>query len=582
MVIHRRIALNSRRLRDQVQELGGLVSEIVADYATAHNRMLLDSLLEREAEAHALPIAETGIKPFKLDTWMSHAPSDLPPYNFAEAFAQFSFNTFLTRPEAVACNIKVAVECSRATRLQLFSVNITKSVRADEFEQVQLAASDATFSQLREAWSVTLRQTVKTAFKDAGKGAYNLKEKDFDGYDVSKLRRFLTAARFRQEDALRNLVESSCHRLVNFLERRLVPPARIVSPANVELHPAEDLSDLGLKKSTAAVFQLEVAVTPQGVFQYTVDPQAFVAAVMSSFDAGLSKVAALPQLASCVMDSLQWSPTPLIKAPKLEDPVIAALRERLYAAISKAVEPLKEYIALYAQFTPVLTMDAKAYIAGIEANEELTLNDLRKELAIHTKERDNIVANVPQGVCVGGFQVDCSKVLTVLLAKKDFILDQLKGVLARKPAAICERVATKFKEMDRAIQAKSTDPETLKAQRDLIHGVGKFCAEMLATLSEATPFFEAMEDMRLVMSETAVEAKAAAQFWPNRIRNTVFNVEESHAADEQRYKAELKESQQAFERTLVDLQTSVTNLQNNTDLSAVAATHAQARAHTAR
>lgn len=217
----------------------------------------------------------------------------------------------------------------------------------------------------------------------------------------------------------------------------------------------------------------------------------------------------------------------------------------------------------------------QAHINAIEANDELTLADLKKELALHTRDRENIQANVLPCIVVGGFQVDCSKVLGLLLAKKDLVLDQLKGVLARKPSSICEKVATRFKEMDRAIQAKSSDPETLKAQRDLIQGVPKFCAEMLAALAEATPFFESMEDMRLVMSETAVEAKAAAQFWPNRIRSTVFNVEESHAADEGRYKAELKESQQAFERTLLDLAGSVTNLQNSTDLSAVAATHAQ-------
>ena len=508
----------------------------------------------------------------------------------------------------------MAVECARATRMHLFATNITKSLRADEFEQLQKTAADGAATQLREAWSVTLRHSVRSAFRDAGKGAYNLREKDLDGYNASKLRRFLTAARYRQEDSLRILVrpppppaaparpfpsdptlssgprpsappdppphpiwqvESSCARFVSYLEKRLAPPTAINSPSDV-VNPTLDDSDGAppppgsAPAKRAPLFALEVAVTPAFEFRFASEPEAFEKLTLALFDQAVSKVSGIPQLASCVMDALSWNPVPLIAAPKADEPEIVALVSRLRSALAAAVAAANKYIGLLAVYSPVLAFDSKAYIAAIESNEEFTLFEFKKEIDAHSAELAAIRSAVPAVQSVGPFLVDTAKALAALVAKKEAVVEALKGVLAKRPATMCERITAKFKDMDRRIQAKPADPEELKEQRELIQGVPKFCAEMMAALQDSTPFFDAMDEMRIPMSDISVDAKTAAQFWPTRIANTVAAVEEALAADENRYRSEQKEAQNDFERRLVDLAGAVNTLQTNTDLSKIA------------
>lgn len=70
--------------------------------------MLLDALLRRPASAGALPLPlYMGAKLPPLARPRPPArPTDVPPYSFSEGFAQFSFATYLTRPEAVSCGVK--------------------------------------------------------------------------------------------------------------------------------------------------------------------------------------------------------------------------------------------------------------------------------------------------------------------------------------------------------------------------------------------------------------------------------------------------------------------------------------------
>ena len=78
--------------------------------------MLLDALLRRPPSAGALPLPlYMGAKLPPLARPRPPArPTDVPPYSFSEGFAQFSFATYLTRPEAVSCGVKArARRCGR-------------------------------------------------------------------------------------------------------------------------------------------------------------------------------------------------------------------------------------------------------------------------------------------------------------------------------------------------------------------------------------------------------------------------------------------------------------------------------------
>ena len=68
-----------------------------------------------------------------------------------------------------------------------------------------LTAALALRGRVRDRWWRATRDAVVDAFRDAGKGWYNLNEADKTSYDFSKMKTFLTATRLKMEDALRSL-----------------------------------------------------------------------------------------------------------------------------------------------------------------------------------------------------------------------------------------------------------------------------------------------------------------------------------------------------------------------------------------
>ena len=58
---------------------------------------------------------------------------------------------------------------SQVLKMSMFSLYFTKSSRLDEFEQSQMQTIDQIGNYLKDTWSVTLKNTVKSSFKDVGK-----------------------------------------------------------------------------------------------------------------------------------------------------------------------------------------------------------------------------------------------------------------------------------------------------------------------------------------------------------------------------------------------------------------------------
>lgn len=63
----------------------------------------------------------------------------MPSYPFDKQRRDFRFSSFLTNIEVMRTLAKVRNECEKLETMNLFTTNLTKSVRLDEFEQMQTA-----------------------------------------------------------------------------------------------------------------------------------------------------------------------------------------------------------------------------------------------------------------------------------------------------------------------------------------------------------------------------------------------------------------------------------------------------------
>eukprot|EP00798_Chlamydomonas_sp_ICE-L_P016863 gene16863-23131_t len=222
-------ALNSKQLKDKLMDSSQLVSEVNLEYARTMNKIIFDETLRRGTSGCAGQIVSVG-EEFAKDP--ARAVPDKGTVNIGEdfdyphQFSEFAFRTLLTKSEVIGALSRIKLECSKVLKMSMMMTTYPKSARLDEFETSQVQNID--------------QNSVKSAFKDVGKGWFNLHETNMETFEFSKLKKFLMQMRFIMEDTLRFMIEASLQRFVQFIQSSC--PTRIsvnsTASVDVEMPPA--------------------------------------------------------------------------------------------------------------------------------------------------------------------------------------------------------------------------------------------------------------------------------------------------------------------------------------------------------
>jgi dynein heavy chain len=166
----------------------------------------------------------------------------------------------------------------------------------------------------------------------------------------------------------------------------------------------------------------------------------------------------------------------------------------------------------------------------------------------------------------GAFSVNTRKVKEFLAEKRAGLIEKVKLLLSDYPRKICEKVNAEFKNVNKLLAIKTTDPEGVAQQRELIESLPKLIAELNEELEAAHPYFDALDKMSRTLEDDDVKLKSDAQFWPNKLFITVQETEDALHADENRYKEEQVAEQEGFSMHVKDLENTITNLGLLTDM----------------
>ena len=74
----------------------------------------------------------------------------MPEYDYSEQARKFKFGTFWTNPDVFRTWSKVRIDAEKTGTAAIFNTNITKTLKLDEFEQLQTAAINASKLYLKE------------------------------------------------------------------------------------------------------------------------------------------------------------------------------------------------------------------------------------------------------------------------------------------------------------------------------------------------------------------------------------------------------------------------------------------------
>ena len=559
-------ALNSKKLMDKLMDTSQLINEVNIDFARTMNKLIFDKIINQDKTSRDSSILSIEDK-FPVDPKPDVPESGtfpIPLYDFPEQFSEFSFHTFLTKPEVISAIVKVKSEGLKIQKMNIFNIHYTKSSKSLEFEQAQGQATDQVSNQVKETWILTLKNLIRSSFKDVGKGWFNLNEQNQETYEFSKLKKFLRVVRFMMEDTLRILIESSYEKFVNFIEAECNCAVDIVSPAVVVVQKSSE------KKRKVPLFSIELAMdTEKSCFHYSTPLDKFLAAILKVFEQGITSLQGIPSIEPSIMENLFWGSIPILNVVHPVEAKVVKARDALENTVKFFLVALNDYLKQYEKYNHLLELDVNQFCSELSNREDISLDLLKKTIAESEEYLAHLKSSIPLSIVVGSYMVNTGKVREFLISKQSDLIAKVKDVVVEIPKKRVREICQKYEEIDRKLKVKTQKPEDVDDMRRLMENIPTKNAELREEILSLNDYYNCLYDMRYTLSESDSQSAFVGSFWGVKIERLMESTTQVLEKDQERYEDEMDEEQDSFNATIETLTDTVNKFSQYTDLSKV-------------
>ena len=184
----------------------------------------------------------------------------------------------------------------------IYNPNITKTMRIDEFKQIQASSISQTSYYLRETWINKVKEIIKNNFQETsttGKSWFNLNETSKETYEMGKLKKFLTLIKFLMQDTLLYMTQKSVQRFVDSLLTFLPLSVDVKDSWNVHntfFPKVEDSKKQDEQpKNPIPLFSIDLMLSEENEPMYSTSPSDVVVTLMLIFDNGLKALQEISQ-----------------------------------------------------------------------------------------------------------------------------------------------------------------------------------------------------------------------------------------------------------------------------------------------
>lgn len=338
-------AYNNRQLVNPTSvDSSPVIAEVRNNFARTMNKVVFDAFLE-EFPGHPMlqdlvmpPAAVPGPERINgcielpeqeqpIQISVGRGTLELLSTSFQEKSRSYYFNSFLTKLELIKVLVQLRQECLKALQMNFFAT-VTKSVRLEEFVNLQSSTTAATSTFLKDSWASAVQNHVRANLKEMKKGWFNLEETNNEVYNFSKLKKFLACVNFTMQDTLRFLIEDSLRNYAGFLMRASDYTVRISGPSKVEVltRQGEPIPPLTLRMPLFVVdLQLEGTGTDMR-FSYSTPIDSFLESPLLCFDKALTQIQSMVRIERRVMKKLFWSFDPVMNTVHPSEEWVVKLR----------------------------------------------------------------------------------------------------------------------------------------------------------------------------------------------------------------------------------------------------------------
>jgi len=516
-------------------------------------------------------------------------------------------------------------ECLNVLQVSIYNTKIGKSVKLEEFQNLQSAAFQASLGAFKSKWAMVIKNHIRAGFKDAGKGWFNLQESSTEVYNFSKLKKFFILVNSRMQDALRFNIMRNVSEYVHFVRQLSAAQIIIKSSGEVQVYNAQlpPLFALDLLIVDNAVEEEEVQVEtiiehheedeegtrqsteaprPKAIYykkviQYNSELETFVKVPGQLFLKGIQNLGSIPRVEKQVMDKLFWPDEPMIRSVSIHEEWVTEAHDEIESALKKAIEPLSAFRDEFSKYLEFLNFDIDTFMTQVEdtcrdATEEeeededderessskkpVSLDPLKIKSLIdfHQNARIELECEIPETICIGAFSVSASSLRKFLVKKHETISNSLVQLLGRRSSQVGMYVLEQFEEMETCINKA---PETVEQLTELEHYMDSIQDKVYALQGDCSKLFkciDTLESMKFMFSkQDDWDSRWVLFGCPKRIAGTIEKAQVRNERLRITFNEAQLEEQDAFVYTIEQLRQDVEGLSqfNNIDKLSIVA-----------
>ena len=578
-------ALTARSFKGKSQlDTQPLINEVNIDFAKTMNKIIFDKHMKGKGKEL---IGGTLMLPPPLRPKHKYfGMVQIPTHSFPETFAAFGFESILMRLEAIKAGERINLECLEAQEKEIFNTNLTKTLKLEEFKQIEVSSISQCSYYLRETWVSKVKDVIKDKFKDSGDWC-NLSETILEAYARGKLKKFLTLVRIKMQETVQSLFERSFKKYVDTLLRFIPKNCNVIAPNKVEnQYDHYQLDELEHPPFPLFTVDLSALGKPEEMPVYSQDPKKLVDIAMWLYDKAIDDMQQIMQVEPKVMPHFfktvlkahlrvpfrpQKRPSGVVKEKKeLEDNAwLDESYERLRNELVAAVKPLDAYRALYRQYKEEYLLSVEEERKKLEDTENpVSSQDLKRFINKHREMEKLLHTEIPKRIQVSIYMVDCKEMRDKLAEKHAELARDAKVLLKERAKQCTAGIAEAFEAMKNKIKKLPTTIEDLTNTRTFISSeVPSLVERQKLEIEKMMETYDILDEYTEKLPREEFANKWSAFKMPKDLISIIEEQKAVLAKKEESLFTSMQGQQAEFKEELMKIEDVVGNLKNYTDIN---------------
>ena len=610
----------------------GEISEARAEFETCMNKILFDlNILSVTNTAFLRSLALPSCALQKFPAVPQVALVAVPPHNMKGRLNFHRTHSYINSTAAVTSLQEALRENCRVHDYLMVNIEYTKTFSLEKFDRYMGEQLLSGSRRIKQEWPQKTGAAISTAIAKCQKEPESLECVIYDValrnvYEFEKsdnaIKSFLDRVNFMMGTELWHIIRSSllsyaalieqfcsCEVVVkdvrnikvNFPEnsiykQRVLPPLfsvafRIAAEdkvLNTDELAAYEKEMAAWKKTKEAEAGEKCPIKPVKAvygrtFEYSHSVEEFKEVVVRTFKHIVRDFLDVPHVQKFVMDHIYFPNPKYIESVTEDLDFVTEARERMEAALDRALAPLTTYLKFFKKYETFVNIDNAAYIASkitvtekdpdsqeIELPVVVSVEQVRGLIDEHLKQIEEIEQSLPvTPIECGMFLVEVVSVRHLLLDKHRQIIRSILAAQAERCAVVVHYLEDEFKRLNRNLSKRPENIEQLCELEEYVSGLGSTMNTLQGCIGDMRSNFSLMDKYKF-----RTDFDVGAQMWavfgaPAKVATKCVEVAETNVSIKKRFREEMLGEQATFSKAIQELEQQVIDLQELIDLEQV-------------